>query len=84
MTIVPLLKSCASPNAAPTGRNLYWAARASVTFVQWTTGDQQRFANTIAVALKAPARRRIEPAIGRSPQTAGRDIGEKRWKEGRS
>jgi hypothetical protein len=36
------------------------------------------------IALEAPARRRIEPAIGRSPQTAGRDIGEKRWKEVRS
>jgi hypothetical protein len=71
-------------NAAPTRRNLYWVATASRILVQWTTGDQQRLANAIAVALEASARRRIEPEIGRYTQTAGRDISEKRWKEGRS
>ena len=40
-------------NAVPTRRNLYWAATAARILVQWTTGDQQRLANAIAVELES-------------------------------
>ena len=85
-TILPSLKSVHRPiprwrvGQAEFGLGRYRCPRSRA----WTTGDQQRLANAITVELDVPARRRIELAIGRSPQTAGRDIGEKRWKEVRS
>jgi hypothetical protein len=42
-------------NAAPTRRNLYWAATAARILVQWTTGDQQRLASAIATELESAA-----------------------------
>ena len=47
-----LVKELCIANTAPTRRNLYWAATAARILVQWTTGDQQRLANAIAVELE--------------------------------
>jgi hypothetical protein len=48
-----LAKELCIANTAPTRRNLYWAATAARILVQWTTGDQQRLANAIAVELES-------------------------------
>jgi len=48
-----LTKELGIANAAPTRRNLYWAATAARILVQWTTGDRQRLANAIAVELES-------------------------------
>jgi hypothetical protein len=48
-----LTKELCNANAVPTRRNLYWAATAARILVQWTTGDQQRLANAIAVELES-------------------------------
>jgi hypothetical protein len=48
-----LAKELCNANTVPTKRNLYWAATAARILVQWTTGDQQRFANAIAVELES-------------------------------
>jgi len=48
-----LTKELRNANAVPTRRNLYWAATAARILVQWTTGDQQRLANAIAVELES-------------------------------
>jgi hypothetical protein len=41
--------------AAPTRRNLYWAATAARILVQWTTGDRQRLASAVATELEGAA-----------------------------
>src|SRR5262245_64935539 len=43
-----LAKELCIAKAAPTRRNLYWAATAARILVQWTTGDRQRLASAIA------------------------------------
>jgi hypothetical protein len=48
-----LAKELCNANSVPTRRNLYWAATAARILVQWTTGDQQRLANAIAVELES-------------------------------
>jgi hypothetical protein len=48
-----LAKELCNANAVPTRRNLYWAATAARILVQWTTGDQQRLANAVAVELES-------------------------------
>jgi len=48
-----LAKELCNANTVPTRRNLYWAATAARILVQWTTGDQQRLANAIAVELES-------------------------------
>jgi hypothetical protein len=48
-----LAKELCNANAVSTRRNLYWAATAARILVQWTTGDQQRFANAIAAELES-------------------------------
>ena len=48
-----LTKELGIANAAPTRRNLYWAATAARILAQWTTGDRQRLANAIAVELES-------------------------------
>jgi hypothetical protein len=50
-----LAKELRIANAAPTSRNLYWAATAARTLVQWTTGDRQRLATAIATELEGAA-----------------------------
>ena len=50
-----LAKELRIANAAPTRRNLYWAATAARTLVQWTTGDRQRLATVIATELEGAA-----------------------------
>lgn len=50
-----LAKELRIANAAPTRRNLYWAATAARTLVQWTTGDRQRLATAIATELEGAA-----------------------------
>jgi hypothetical protein len=76
-----LAKELCIADAAPTRRNWYWAVTAARILVQSTTGDQQRLANAIAVALESAGASPYEPAIGRSPQRLGRRISEKRSKE---
>jgi hypothetical protein len=48
-----LARELGKAKAVPTRRNLYWAATAARILVQWTTGDQQRLANAIAVELES-------------------------------
>ena len=48
-----LTKELCNANTVPTRRNLYWAATAARILMQWTTGDQQRLANAIAVELES-------------------------------
>jgi predicted RNA-binding protein (virulence factor B family) len=50
-----LAKELCIANTAPTRRNLYWAATAARILVQWTTGDRQRLASTIATELESAA-----------------------------
>jgi hypothetical protein len=50
-----LAKELCIANAAPTRRNLYWAATAARILVQWTTGDRQRLASAIATELESAA-----------------------------
>jgi hypothetical protein len=48
-----LAKELCNANTVPTRRNLYLATTAARILVQWTTGDQQRLANAIAVELES-------------------------------
>ena len=48
-----LAKDLRNAKLMPTRRNLYWAATTARVLVQWTTGDQQRFANAIAAELES-------------------------------
>jgi len=48
-----LAEELCNANTVPARRNLYWAATAASILVQWTTGDQQRLANAIAVELES-------------------------------
>src|SRR6476660_5851347 len=50
-----LAKELCIANTAPTRRNLYWAATAARILVQWTTGDRQRLASSIATELESAA-----------------------------
>jgi hypothetical protein len=48
-----LRKELCNAQIVPTRRNIYWAATAARILVQWTTGDQQRLANAMAVELES-------------------------------
>ena len=50
-----LAKELCIAKAAPTRRNLYWAATAARILVQWTTGDRQSLARAIATELEGAA-----------------------------
>jgi hypothetical protein len=50
-----LKKELRIANAAPTRRNLYWAATTARILVQWTTGARQSLASTIATELESAA-----------------------------
>ena len=77
-----LAKELCIANAVPTRRNLYWAATAARILLQWTTGDQQRLANAIAVELESAG---APPHWLRDrPLNGWEDIKEKDQEEGRS
>ena len=59
-----LAKELRIANAAPTRRNLYWAATAARTLVQWTTGDRQMLATAIATELEGAAVPPHWPPVG--------------------
>ena len=50
-----LAKELRNADAAPTRRNLYWAATTARTLAQWTTGDRQQMAGALAAELENAA-----------------------------